>query len=121
MINIRCPLETCHSQTIPRKTSVGRLARYDGRTGTAAFAASETFAGIPGGSLSGRNQELRNRAEGRRSYSIRMFAYGRKYALPAQQKTRAQGSAHGKFRVSAIRENKCIRRECETRKYQSEN
>jgi len=46
---------------------------------------------------------------------------GRKYALPAQQKTRAQGSAHGKFRVSALRENKCIRRECETRKYQSEN
>jgi len=46
---------------------------------------------------------------------------GRKYALPAQQKTRAQGSTHDKFRVSAIRENKCIRRGCETRKYQSEN
>jgi len=46
---------------------------------------------------------------------------GRKYALPAQQKTRAQGSTHGKFRVSALRENKCIKRECETRKYQSEN
>jgi len=46
---------------------------------------------------------------------------GRKYNLPAQQKTRAQGSAHGKFRVSAIRENKYITRQCETRKYQSEN